>query len=152
VTHHPEVPKPAYYQWINDNNGALAWARKHKCASLAGQYTCFAVTQMHILASVHIATPVHKPGLQMGDIDTMSRIPDGQHPTSATSQAACPTLSPECWWNIDALPELHTLFVLIDPSSSKTSTHEYHVAYNTVYTAVRSLLDAIESTNSYVPP
>ena len=28
--------EPASYQWINDNNGALAWAKKHKCASLAG--------------------------------------------------------------------------------------------------------------------
>lgn len=126
VAHHPEVPKPAYYQWINDNNGALAWAHEHKCTSLAGQYTCFVVTQLHILARVHIANPVHKSGLQMGDIDTMSRIPDGQHPiSSTTSQAACPTLSLECWWNI--------------PSSSETSTHEYHVAYNTVYNAIRSL-------------
>ena len=143
VAVHPEVPKPAYYQWINDNNGALAWARKHKCTSLAGQYTCFAVTQLHVMANIHMADPKHKPGLQMGDIDTMSRIPDGQHPTSPASQAACPTLTPECWWNIDELPELQTLFQLIDPSVIRITTHDYHTAYNTVYRAIQSLLDAL---------
>lgn len=139
-----DIMRPAYYQWVNDNSGALAWAHKHKCSSLAGQYTCFAVTQLHLLAKVTMAEPQHKPGIEMGDIDTMSRLPDGQHPTSAKSRLMCPTLTPEKWWNTDSIPQIEELYKLIDPSISYTKTSEFHTAYHTVYTAVQNLLCAIE--------
>eukprot|EP01036_Dinobryon_divergens_P061774 gene61774-biopygen27206 len=31
---------PLEYYWVNDNQGALAWAEKKKCSSLASQYAC----------------------------------------------------------------------------------------------------------------
>ena len=142
----------ASYQWINDNNGALAWAKKHKCASLAGQYTCFAATQLHIHAHIHLMDPVHKPGVQMGDIDTMSRIPDGQHPTSAESLKSCPTLTHKCWWPLDRIPEIHSLFKMLDPSIVLNSTPDYHIAYNTIYTMTRALLDALRTNNICIRP
>ena len=140
----------AGYQWVNDNNGALAWARKHKCASLAGQYTCFAVTQLHIHAHIHLLDPIHKPGIEMGDIDTMSRIPDGQHPTSVESLSSCPTLLRQRWWPVDELPQLHSLFTMLDPSTVLNSTPDYHIAYNTIYTLSRSLLDALQNNNGSI--
>ena len=143
---------PVSYQWINDNNGALAWAKKHKCASLAGQYTCFAVTQLHLHAQIHMTDPVHKPGILMGDIDTMSRIQDGQHPTSMASQTMCPTLLPKCWWNIDDLPHLQSLFRMLDPTVVHTNTHSFHTAYNTVHLNIRALLDSLTNDNDRIRP
>ena len=147
-----EAEQPASYQWINDNNGALAWAKKHKCASLAGQYACFAVTQLHINANIHMSDPVHKPGAQMGDIDAMSRIPDGQHPISAASQAMCPSLHPHCWWSIDELPHLQTLFRLLDPSIVHTNTSDYHIAYTDVHHITHALLESLAIDNAHIRP
>jgi len=138
------VTGPLYYQWVNDNSGALAWARKQKCASLSGQYACFAVTQLHLLAEIYMADPVHKPGLQMGDIDTMSRIPDGQHPTSQESSRACPTLTPDKWWDAEDNKALNELFILLDPNNIATGTRELHTAYQTVYHAVQNTLNDIQ--------
>ena len=143
---------PVSYQWINDNNGALAWAKKHKCASLAGQYTCFAATQLHIHTQIHLAEPLHKPGIQMGDIDTMSRIPDGQHPTSGASQQMCPTLLPQCWWDLDKLPHLHTLFRMIDPTIVRETTHDYHAAYNDVHLIISAILESLITDGTRICP
>ena len=59
--------------WINDNVGALQWAAAQKCSSMASHYANLAVTQLHITSRLRMAPPVHKPGIEMGDIDTMSR-------------------------------------------------------------------------------
>ena len=147
-----EAEDPVSYQWINDNNGALAWAKKHKCASLAGQYTCFALTQLHIHAKIHMVDPEHKPGAQMGDIDTMSRIPDGQHPVSAESQSMCPTLTPQCWWNIDEIPHLQSLFRLLDPTITHMNTSDYHAAYNDVHIIIRALLNTLTTDTACIRP
>ena len=60
--------------WINDNTGALQWAAAQKCSSMASHYANLAVTQLHIVARLRMVPPVHKPGIEMGDIDTMSRL------------------------------------------------------------------------------
>ncbi len=86
----------------------------------------------------------------MGDIDTMSRIPDGQHPTSVESLSSCPTLLRQRWWPVDELPQLHSLFTMLDPSTVLNSTPDYHIAYNTIYTLSRSLLDALQNNNGSI--
>ena len=64
---------PLQYFWINDNKGALAWAEKHRCASLASQYACMAVSQLHIQNDIYMGPPIYRPGIDMGEIDAMSR-------------------------------------------------------------------------------
>jgi hypothetical protein len=134
----PQTPKQ--YQWVNDNKGALAWARKHKCSSLAGQYTCFAVTQIHMATKILPVDPQYKPGAEMGEVDLMSRIPDGQHPTAPASRAECPSLYPHLWWEAERIPTLNRLFQLIDPTIVRSSTTDHYVAYNTVHSVIHDLL------------
>ena len=98
----------------------------------------------------HTAPPIggniygSKPGIQMGDIDTMSRIPDGQHPTSQESSRACPTLTPDKWWDAEDNNALNELFILLDPNNIATGTRELHTAYQTVYHAVQNTLNDIQ--------
>ena len=80
--------------WINDNVGALQWAATQKCSSMASHYANLAVTQLHITARLRMAPPVHKPGIEMGDIDTMSRLAAPENPTMPSVRKRCPTLTP----------------------------------------------------------
>ena len=61
------------YMWINDNVGAIQWAAAQKCSSMASHYTNLAVTQLHMTTRLRMVPSVHKPGIEMGDIDKMSR-------------------------------------------------------------------------------
>ena len=56
-THHSHAP--IEYYWVNDNQGALAWAEKRKCSSLASQYACMAVSQLHLHCAIYMGTPVY---------------------------------------------------------------------------------------------
>ena len=51
---HAQVRAPLEYYWVNDNQGALAWAEKKKCSSLASQYACMAVSLLHIQADIYM--------------------------------------------------------------------------------------------------
>jgi hypothetical protein len=73
IAHTPGHTTTREYMWINDNVGALQWAAAQKCSSMASHYANLAVTQLHITSRLRMAPPVHKPGIEMGDIDTMSR-------------------------------------------------------------------------------
>jgi hypothetical protein len=57
---------PFQYQWINDNKGALAWAHKDKCSSLASQLTCLVVSQIHMFTKIYKQDPDFLPGKAMG--------------------------------------------------------------------------------------
>ena len=50
------------YLWVNDNTGAIAWANKHKCSSLASMFANIAVSQINLLTKVWAAEAVHIPG------------------------------------------------------------------------------------------
>jgi hypothetical protein len=60
---------------------------------MASHYANLAVTQLHIIARLQMVPPVHKPGIEMGDIDTMSRLAAHENPTMTEIQQRCPTLS-----------------------------------------------------------
>ena len=57
--------------WMNDNIGTLQWAAAQKCSSMASHYANLVVTQLHIQTHLRMVPPIHKPGINMGDIDTM---------------------------------------------------------------------------------
>jgi hypothetical protein len=133
---------PRHYQWINDNTGALMWAAQQKCSSLASQYACLAVTQLHLMGRLVMAPPEHRPGLNMGDIDTMSRILDHERPTDPNVLQRCPTLQARTMYTLPHA-ELHTLLVLLDPSIGRDHNTDHHIAFVTVHKAVAALIDAI---------
>ena len=133
---------PWHYQWINDNTGALTWAAEQKCSSLASQYACLAVTQIHLMGRLIMAPPEHKPGLAMGDIDTMSRILDHEHPTDPNVLQRCPTLQAHTMFNLPHA-ELQHLLAMLDPSIIRNHNTDHHNAFVTVHKAVAALLDAI---------
>ena len=68
--------------------------RGTKCPSMASHYANLGVTQLHIVARLRMVPPVHKPGIEMGDIDSMSRLAAHENPTMAMIQQRCPTLTP----------------------------------------------------------
>jgi hypothetical protein len=53
---------------------------------MASHYANLGVTQLHIVARLRMVPPVHKPGIEMGDIDSMSRLAAHENPTMAMIQ------------------------------------------------------------------
>ena len=82
-------PTPLQYFWINDNKGALAWAEKNRCTSLASQYACMAVSRLHIRNDIYMGPPIYRPGIDMSEIDTMSRMRDDETEESARIKTLC---------------------------------------------------------------
>ena len=68
--------------------------RGTKCPSMAIHYANLGVTQLRIVARLRMVPPVRKPGIELGDIDSMSRLAAHENPTMAIIQRRCPTLTP----------------------------------------------------------
>ncbi len=70
--------------------------------------------------------PAHKPGIEMGDIDTMSRLAAHQNPTAKEIQQRCPILTPSTMLTLPQ-EQLQKLFLLLDPHRAHmtTMTHSY---------------------------
>ena len=134
---------PTQYQWINDNTGAVQWATNHKCDSEASQYACLAVTQIHMGEKLVFQESTYKAGADMGDIDTMSRILDGEDPVGQNVQDRCLTLHASCYWQCQNLNEMSDLFRLIDPSITRSCNRDHHSAYKRVYDCVNALMYAL---------
>jgi hypothetical protein len=135
-----------YYQWVNDNVGAIQWVANNKCSSLAVQYACLATTQLMMNAPIFMVPPEYKPGAEMGDIDTMSRIVlrKGESPIHERHMHACPSLKPEAYIAFDD-PLIHELFTLLDPSIVRECEQDHHVAYISVSNVTTRII------NKYLP-
>ena len=81
---------------------------------MASNYANLAVTQLHILARLRMVPPVHRPGIEMGDTDTMSRLAAHENPTAKEIQQRCPTLTPSTML-ILPYEQLRRLFLQLDP-------------------------------------
>jgi hypothetical protein len=123
-----QQPAPLQYFWVNDNKGALAWAEKNKCASLASQYACMAVCQLHIQNDIYMGKPIYRPGINMGEIDAMSRMQDDETEESPRIRALCPGLTPntQIHMNGEAIDEL---FMLCDPAIVLANKNDHHTTY-----------------------
>ena len=127
------------YQWINDNMGALQWACKNKCSSLASQMACMAVSQVHMLSNLYMDDPDHLPGVEMGEIDSMSRMADGETLASARIKSVCPSLTLDLQIHMED-PVTMELFKLCDPSRQFIHEHSHHSAFERVYAIVHQLV------------
>ena len=128
------------YQWINDNVGALQWASKSKCSSLASQMACMAVSQIHMLTHIYMEDPDHLPGVAMGEIDAMSRMVDGENLDSDRIRIVCPSLTQDLQIPMDEAL-LQDLFVICDPSRQLVHEQTHHTAFERVYAIVKQLLN-----------
>jgi len=61
---------------------------------LHGQPLCQSGNNATLHKGARMVPPVHKPGIEMGDIDTMSRLAAHENPTAKEIQQRCPTLTP----------------------------------------------------------
>ena len=131
--------QPFQYRWINDNKGALQWADKEKCSSLASQFACLAVTQIHMFSNLYRENTDHLPGVEMGEIDLMSRMEDGETLDSERIRRVCPSLKPSLMIDMDT-PLTNALFVLCDPSIQLVHETDHHNAFEKVYAIVKELV------------
>ena len=136
----PNVPsEPLEYYWINDNKGALAWAEKRKCSSLASQYACMAVSQLQIQGNIYMGKPVYKPGIDMGEIDAMSRMEDDETEDSPRVRALCPGLTPDKQHHIQGSAE-EELFALCDPTTQRDHERDHHKAYIRLHSIIAQIV------------
>ena len=135
------------YQWVNDNVGAIKWVADNKCASLAVQYACLASTQLMMNAPIYMAAPGYKPGKEMGDIDTMSRIKisENESPTHPDIMATCPSLLPDRYIEVKS-PLVDELFRLLDPSIVRVHERDHHLAYISVSAITNRIINAFALT------
>ncbi len=61
-------------KWINDNTTALSWAENDKCKSMAAQSAHIATTWLSVILGIPNPETHHIPGIEMGDIDSLSRF------------------------------------------------------------------------------
>lgn len=112
----------------NDNKGALAWAEKSRCRSLASQYACMAVSQLHMQNDIYMGRPIHRPGINMGEIDAMSRMRDDETEETPRIKALCPGLTTDTQINMNCTV-VDELFMLCDPAIILTHETDHHIAY-----------------------
>jgi len=132
--------KSFQYQWINDNKGALAWAHKDKCTSLASQLTCLFVNQIHMFTGMYKQDPIHLPGVAMGEIDTMSRMEDDETLDSPRIQKECPSLLKTLQIDMEANPLVNEIFLLCDPEIQRDHETDHFIAFEQVHAIVVKLL------------
>ena len=94
IAHTTAYTTTRQYMRINDNTGARKWSVAQKCPSMASHYANLGATQLHIVTRLRMVPPVHKPGIGIGDIDSMSRLAAHENPIKAMFQQRCPTLTP----------------------------------------------------------
>jgi hypothetical protein len=59
--------------WRTDNISALMWVRKHMCSSSAAQVSMLAVSLLSLRFQFDLTHTSHLPGVDMGDVDALSR-------------------------------------------------------------------------------
>jgi len=129
------------YRWINDNTGALAWAEKDKCSSLASQFACLAVSQLNLLSNIWLMGSVHLPGILMGDIDKMSRK-EFHEDNGSDIRNVCPSLLPRLFVPLETI-EIVRLFTACDPALQLTCPADYHANFICVHEYIRSIIDTL---------
>jgi hypothetical protein len=86
--------------------------------------------------------PVHKPDIQMADIESMNRLAAHESPTDIAVQQRCPTLTSHTMIKLP-YEQLRQLFLLLDPHLTHPSTNDHHTAFIQVHRALDDLIDAL---------
>lgn len=124
------------YRWINDNKGALVWAEENKCQSPFSILAGAAVSQFHLLSKLEIMSTTYLPGVQMGEIDAMSR-----REIHKDIQSVCPSLIPAKSIDLQ-LPVIQTLFRACDPAAVHTEPRDFHRTFLYIHSILAHILNA----------
>ena len=87
-----------------------------------------AVSQLHIQNDIYMGPPIYRPGIDMGEIDAMSRMRDDETEVSTRIKALCPGLTVHTQMHL-ASPALDELFQLCNPAITLTHKCDHHTAY-----------------------
>ena len=91
-----------------------------------------AVSRLHIRNDIYMGPPIYRPGIDMGEIDAMSRMRDDETEESARIKALCPGLTPATQLHI-ATPTVDELFWLCDPARTLDHERDHHICNYTRY-------------------
>ena len=86
------------------------------------------VSQLHTKNDICMGPPIYRPGIDMGEIDAMSRMRDDETEESARIKALCQGLVAHIQIHL-ASPAIDKLFWLCDPAKTLTHERDHHTAY-----------------------
>jgi hypothetical protein len=101
-------------EWVGDNTSALSWAQQNKCRSASTQRAFVAYTMIQLPGGVVCWGTLHMAGVDMGDIDRLSR--------QRTVLALDPALSVDT----THIPAFQALFRTLDPAAPTNQTRPHH--------------------------
>jgi hypothetical protein len=101
-------------EWVGDNTSALAWAQQNKCRSASTQRAFVAYTMVQLTGGVICSGTLHMAGVDMGDIDRLSR------------QRTVLTLDPALSVDTTHIPAFQALFRTLDPAAPTNQTRPHH--------------------------
>ena len=142
LKHHGRAQQstPLLYEWVNDNSGALTWAATHKCSSLGSLFAGLAVSQLHLLTNIWLTHSTYLAGVDMGDIDAMSRL-ETHTALGKSSTEACPTLLPSLYLPLDTSAPVIQLFITCMPTASPPPDHsQYHLLFSRIHMLIAAIL------------
>ena len=101
-------------EWVGDNTSALSWAQQNKCRSASAQRAFVAYTMVQLTGGVVCSGTQHMAGVDMGDIDRLSR------------QRAVLDLDPALSVPTSQIPAFLALFCTLDPAVPNNHTRHHH--------------------------
>lgn len=122
-------PGPVHLHWHGDNTSALSWIDQNRMRSAQTQRIFMAYTCLRMRVPIDIPWTSHKPGVDMGDIDRLSR------------RQTLRDLPQEQRVEFHNRESLEALFSHIDPAAHNLGTAgDHHDAFLTIYLLVARLL------------
>jgi hypothetical protein len=82
--------------------------------------------------------PIHRPGIDMGEIDAMSRMQDDETVETPRIKALCPGLTYGKQVNLTSAA-IDELFGLCDPAKELTHERDHHIAYMQLHALIARL-------------
>ena len=87
-----------------------------------------AVSQLHLQNDIYMGAPICHPGIDIGEIDAMSRMRDDETEASARIKELCPSLTTQTQIHMTC-PAIDDLFRLCDPAKTLAHERDHHIAY-----------------------
>ena len=98
-----------------------------------------AVSQLHLQNDIYMGAPICHPGIDIGEIDAMSRMRDDETEASARIKELCPSLTTQKQIHITC-PAIDELFRLCDKAKTLAHERDHHIAYMHLHELLARLL------------
>jgi hypothetical protein len=111
--------------WVGDNVAALKWVETETCKSQSAQIANMIDARFRVCKRTHISMVTHCPGVDIGDVDNLSR----DRPT--------PSLNPALYVNAELAP-IRELLDMCSPTIVR-DCEEHHAAFLRVHHLISSI-------------